>query len=301
MAKTPSERKTGVSGKQLSRREFLGLGGVAAAVSTVGLLAGARALGAAGTGTATGVKYGMVIDLERCLGCRSCMQACKVENNTSAGVFWMYVFRFENGEYPNVRQNYMPRPCMHCNNAPCVKVCPVGARFKRADGLVATDWERCIGCRYCQVACPYSVNYFNWKDPKKNQYLDWEAAGAEETRLRTNGASPPYKNPELAKTYGAGQRRIAGDSHLKGVMGKCTFCVHRVERGMLPACVANCPSKTLNFGDLNDPSSVVSQLLREKPSFRLAEELGTEPSVYYAGNPPPRLDSRQINAITGRV
>ncbi|MBC8231291.1 polysulfide reductase NrfD, partial [bacterium] len=119
-------------------------------------------------------QYGMLIDLDKCTGCRSCMEACKVENNTPQGVLWMYVFRFEEGKYPNTRLLPLPRPCMHCDNAPCAKVCPVGARYKREDGLVATDWKRCIGCRYCMVSCPYGVNYANWKDSKKNLYMDWE-------------------------------------------------------------------------------------------------------------------------------
>ena len=111
-------------------------------------------------------KYAMAIDLERCQGCRACMEACMIENATADGVFWMYVFRFENGDYPNTTQSYLPRPCQHCDNAPCVKVCPVGASFKREDGLVLTDSDRCIGCRYCELACHYGVNYFNWQKPK---------------------------------------------------------------------------------------------------------------------------------------
>jgi molybdopterin-containing oxidoreductase family iron-sulfur binding subunit len=184
-------------------------------------------------------KLGMVIDLDRCYGCRACMMACKVENNTPYSHFWMYVFRLEEGEYPNTEVTFLPRPCMHCDNAPCVKVCPVGARYKQKDGLVATDWERCIGCRYCEVACPYGVNYFNWKNPKKNQYLDW---GDDDLKAVTDGASPPYQNPDLEGRYGEKNRRIAGGNHQKGVVEKCTFCVHRVEKGLLPACVANCPA-----------------------------------------------------------
>ncbi|WP_376792671.1 4Fe-4S dicluster domain-containing protein [Thermoflexus sp.] len=243
-------------------------------------------------------RYGMVIDLSRCMGCRACMEACKVENNTPQAIFWMYVFRFEEGEFPNVRQWFMPRPCMHCDNAPCVKVCPVGARYKREDGLVATDWERCIGCRYCEVACPYGVNYFNWKRPDRNYYLDWSDPNLQSI---TGGIAPPYKNPDLDQAYGEERRRIAGGGHVKGVIEKCTFCVHRVEKGKLPACVANCPVQALLFGDLDDPDSLVSRVLRQKPHFRLLEELGTEPRVFYVGGKPPGAEIRQIEPVRARV
>ncbi len=243
-------------------------------------------------------RYGMVIDLDRCTGCRACMEACKVENNTPEANFFMYVFRFEEGEYPNTRISFMPRPCMHCDNPPCVKVCPVGARYKRADGLVATDFDRCIGCRYCEVACPYGVNYFNWRSPNKAQYLNW---GDSDLIQITNGTSPPYKNPDLDKPYGNEQRRIAGGGHLKGVVEKCTFCVHRVEKGLLPACVNTCPTFALRFGDLDDPKSEVSRLLQIKRHFRLLEEVGTRPRVFYVGGNPPGAGARQIEEVKGRV
>jgi len=236
------------------------------------------------------VKYAYVVDLDRCLGCRACVEACKIENNTAQGVFWMYVFRFEEGEYPNVNIFYLPRPCMHCDNAPCVKVCPTGARFKRDDGFVLTDYERCIGCRYCEVACPYGVNYFNWSPPEKRQYYVWGEEGDGlygENLLPDNikGNIPPYRNPDLQKRYGG--RLVAGGSHFLGVIEKCTWCVHRVEKGLKPACVANCPAGALLFGDLEDPNSDVSKALARGPSFRLLEELGTEPRVYYIGKPLP--------------
>ncbi len=244
-------------------------------------------------------RYGMVIDLDRCTGCRACAEACKVENNTPEGNFWMHVFRFEEGEFPNTRVWFMPRPCMHCDNPPCAKVCPVGARFKRDDGLVATDWKRCIGCRYCEVACPYGVNYFNWKRPDDSYYLDWQDP---DLRPVTQGATPPYQNPDLAGAYGPEQRHTAGGGHFKGVMEKCTFCVHRVENDMSPACVANCPLFALHFGDLDDPTSNVSTLLREKRSFRLLEDLGTRPRVHYVGSGhPPGAEVRQIEHVKGRV
>ncbi len=235
-------------------------------------------------------RYGMVIDLDRCVGCRACMVACKVENNTPENTFWMYVFRLEEGKYPDTKVAFLPRPCQHCDNAPCVKVCPVGARYKRDDGIVATDWDRCIGCRYCEVACPYGVNYFNYKNPKKNQYLDWKDPELQEV---TGGTVPPYENPELGERYGPERRRIAGGGHMKGIIEKCTFCVQRVEKGIDPACVANCPVNALHFGDLDDPSSPASQQLKEKRSFRLLEERNTKPRVYYIGTP-PTAESREI-------
>ncbi|KKM25432.1 hypothetical protein LCGC14_1595040 [marine sediment metagenome] len=243
-------------------------------------------------------RYGMVIDLDRCMGCRACMEACKIENNTPMENFWMYVFRFEEEEYPQTYTWFMPRPCMHCDNAPCVKVCPVGARFKREDGLTATDWEHCIGCRYCAVACPYGVNDFNWRKPSQTFYLDWDDKDLEPV---IQGEVPPYRNPDLDRPYGVEQRRIAGGGRYKGVVEKCTFCVHRIEKGLEPACVANCPVRALHFGDLDDPNSEVTQFLLERHPFQLLEELGTEPRVYYVGGHPPGADTRQIEEVKTRV
>ncbi len=242
-------------------------------------------------------RYGMVIDLNNCTGCRSCMAACKIENNTPQGNFWMYTFRFEEGEFPNTRLWFMPRPCMHCQSAACVKVCPVGARYKREDGLTATDWDRCIGCRYCEVACPYGVNSFNWKKPSKNHYLDWN----DPDLLAETGGGLPYENPDLVEEYGDENRRIAGGGHHKGVMEKCTFCVHRIENGLQPACADTCPTSVIHFGDLDDPNSKVSKLLKDNASFRLLEEMGTDPNVYYVGGQPPTSESRQIEEIKARV
>ncbi len=237
-------------------------------------------------------RYGMLVDLDRCTGCRSCMEACKIENNTPEGTFWMYVFRFEEGEYPNTNVSFVPRPCQHCDNAPCVKVCPTGARYKRADGLVATNVDACVGCRYCAIACPYGVNYFNWTDGKAKQYLNW---GDKDLVQITKGDSPPYENPDLFRKYGKEKRRIAGAGHPQGIMGKCTFCVQRVDgKGLKPACVNICEVFALEFGDLDDPNSAVSKRLADKRSFRLREDLGTQPRVYYVGKARPGTGARQV-------
>ncbi|MEE9298929.1 MAG: 4Fe-4S dicluster domain-containing protein [Acidimicrobiia bacterium] len=244
------------------------------------------------------VKYAMAVDLDRCQGCRACMEACKIENNTVESVFWMYVFRLESGEYPDTKMSFLPRPCQHCDNAPCVKVCPVGARFKREDGLVLTDFDRCIGCRYCELACPYGVNYFNWAKPEKRYYLDFDDPDLERV---TGGAMPPYENPDLDRLYGEEQRRTAGGGHFKGVMEKCTFCVHRIDKGLDPACAANCPVQALVFGDLEDRDSRIAEMVNERPHFRLLEEVGTQPSVLYFGGAAPTEDSKEIETVKARV
>jgi Fe-S-cluster-containing dehydrogenase component len=239
-------------------------------------------------------RFGMVIDLDRCTGCRACMEACKVENNTPRDNFWMYVFRFEEGEFPTSTMWFMPRPCMHCDNAPCVKVCPVGARYKREDGIVATDWDRCIGCRYCETSCPYGVNYFNWRDPRENGYVD---SGRDPvTAAAAGGQSPPYKKPELEEPHGPERRRIAGGGHLPGVMEKCTFCVQRVEKGLDPACATVCPVRAITFGDLDDADDPAARTLAAKHSFRLIEEAGTEPRVHYVGGQPPGTAVHETSA-----
>lgn len=240
--------------------------------------------------------YGMVIDLDKCIGCRACMEACKVENNTPQASFWMYVFRLEEGEFPDTKVTFLPRPCQHCDNAPCVKVCPVGARFKRDDGIVLTDFERCIGCRYCEVACPYGVNNFNWKDPNENSYGEWSEAD-----LRAAGGTVPWRNPELQIVHGEEQRLTAGGGHFKGVVEKCTFCVQRVEKGLTTACAETCPVRAIIFGDLDDPQSEVSQAHEGQRHFRLLEEAGTKPSVIYIGGNPPGPEVSEIERVNTEV
>lgn len=255
-----------------------------------------------------GTQYARVIYLDRCMGCRACMEACKIENNTPQGIFWMHVFRFEKGEYPNTRIWFFPRPCMHCAEPQCVKVCPVGATYKDDKGRVLQNSEICIGCSYCMKACPYGVRSFNFKDPAKNQYLNWQGDEFAEIKSVINDANPPYQNPDLDKEYRLGQKgneegkaKLAGGGKYKGVVEKCTFCIQRVENGDLPACVANCPVGTFVVGDINDPNSEISKILAKEPHFRLLEDYGTHPHVYYIGQMPPDEDTRYIESVQEEI
>ncbi len=196
-------------------------------------------------------RYGMVMDLKKCIGCHTCTIACKVENYTRPGIFWNLVLDEELGTYPLVSRRFVPRTCMHCQDAPCVEACPTGASYQREDGIVLVDYEKCVGCKYCIVACPYGARYFN---DGKDGYFGRRLAPNEE---------------------------IGYKQHKLGVAEKCTFCVHRVEKGAQPACVQACIAKARYFGDLDNPQSEVAQLIRSKHGFQLLKELGTEPSVYY--------------------
>jgi len=193
----------------------------------------------------------MVIDLKQCIGCHACTLACKVENATKPGIFWNKVFDEEEGEYPSVRRYFLPRLCMHCEDAPCVEACPTGASHKREDGIVLCDYDKCVGCKYCILACPYGARYFN--EDKRGYFGD---------KLTPN-------------------EEIGYQKHALGTVEKCHFCVDRVERGEEPACVLACLTRARIFSDLDDPNSEGSQLIRSRHGFQLREELGTNPSVYY--------------------
>ncbi|MFQ5762779.1 MAG: 4Fe-4S dicluster domain-containing protein, partial [Candidatus Bathyarchaeia archaeon] len=187
------------------------------------------------------VRYAMVIDLTRCMGCRACVEACKVENTTRKNTFWMYVYKQEVGKYPNVNETFLPKPCLHCNNPPCVEVCPVQATFQREDGIVLINYDHCIGCRYCVQACPYASRYFNEHNQENSYYYDWKAEGIGVYGSGSVGDHiqevPPFSNPDHRVTYtgradkpGGPLMYESGGEAYSGVVTKCTFCVHRNER-----------------------------------------------------------------------
>lgn len=213
------------------------------------------------------VHWGMVIDLKKCIGCQYCIYACQATNDVNDDMRWN-VFLVDETQTENTF--FLTRPCLHCQNAPCVSVCPVSATYIRDDGLVVMDYDRCIGCRYCQAACPYGARSFNW-----------EARGEE-----PNPYAPDWGSPEVPR-------------RARGVVEKCTFCIHRIDSGIAnglnpgiddaatPACVVACPVEARYFGNLNDPNSPVSQIIAATPTLRLRDDLGTEASVFYV--PPEGL------------
>lgn len=197
-------------------------------------------------------RYGMVIDLKKCVGCTACAMACKAENATPAGVWWNRVLTGEQGKGAAARRTQLPLMCMHCANAPCAQVCPTGATQKRPDGIVVVDYDKCIGCRYCQTACPYDARSF--VDQIRAYYPKY--------------GPTPFEKLGYAR-------------HQAGVVEKCDLCLHRVEKGQEPACVQTCISYARTFGDLDDPNSEVSRLITTRHGYTLKPELGTGPSVYY--------------------
>jgi len=233
-------------------------------------------------------KYGMVIDLDKCTGCGTCATACAVENNVSVrpdesdkerSITWMQIYKISNGkEFPDTEISYFPRPCMHCSEdghghhtSPCVTVCPPTAtKLDLNTGIVSQIYTRCIGCRYCQAACPYHARYFNW----------WDGYWPKEKGLER------YLSPEVSP-------------RMRGVVEKCSFCHHRLMRAKtsayaegrreiyeseyVTACTEACPAQAITFGDLSNPEHEVSKILKREGdrAFRLLERLNTKPKVYY--------------------
>jgi Fe-S-cluster-containing dehydrogenase component len=215
----------------------------------------------------------MVIDLRKCVGCHACTIACVAENKLPPGVVYRQVVEEELGKYPNVSMRFTPRPCLQCDEPPCVPVCPVGATYKRPDGVVAMDYDRCIGCRYCMNACPYNSRYFDFGFSNYDNSPDADGLIFGKS---TGGILEDLPSFE----YGKAQPRQRERSPI-GNVRKCHFCLHRVEIGELPACTTTCIGRATYFGDSNNPESLVSELIARPNILRLREELGTEPKVYY--------------------
>lgn len=235
---------------------------------------------AAADGEETGdVQMGMVIDTDRCIACLLCVEACKRENDTDRGTHWMHVFRYEDDEFGSTRTGQMPRPCQHCSEPSCTYVCPTQARYKRdGDGIVLTNYDTCIGCRYCEVACPYGVNFLGSGEPVSNS-----------TDENVRDLSPGFfGDQEDAEGV------TVGGPPPEGVMGKCTFCVHRQDdsaRRGTTACEDACPVDAIHFGDMNDPDSAPRAHLRRnrgESRFNLLEQTGNEPNIVYIGEEPSK-------------
>ena len=221
-------------------------------------------------------RWGMVIDTRKCVGCHSCTVGCVMENKLPPGVVYRPVIDMEVGTYPNVTRKFLPRPCMQCENPPCVPVCPVEATWKREDGITVIDYNVCIGCRYCITACPYQARTSDFGE-------NWTSAAAHGTEdaLALDGAQSYENQPnfEYGKKWERGEGVIPKSP--VGNARKCTFCAHRLDAGQLPMCVTTCLGRATFFGDLNDSKSLVSELIVRNNATRLKEELGTEPKVFY--------------------
>jgi Fe-S-cluster-containing dehydrogenase component len=209
-------------------------------------------------------KFVMVIDLAKCKNALKCVSACNKTHYITGENAWLKVHKMQ--ESKDTAPYWMPRTCMHCDQPACVTVCPVDATFKRRDGLVLIDNERCIGCRFCMAACPYSIRVFNWEEPKQGEMS--------EITMHMGGETP---SPDYA-----------GMPSRKGTVDKCDFCPHSIKNNELPHCVTACPNGVFYFGDKYEDTVTngeetlrLSKLLTDKAGYRLLEELGTAPSVYY--------------------
>jgi len=225
-------------------------------------------------GDPAGVKWGMVIDLAKCIGCHACTVACVAENNLPPGVVYRPVLEEELGRFPSVSRRFIPRPCMHCQNPPCVKVCPVKATYMNQTGVIVVNYKRCLGCRYCLVACPYSA--------RTSDFGDWYTADTPDISGMILGRRTAAAGYELkpAAEYGQGWPQRGKGSPI-GNARKCHFCLHRLAVGLLPACVTTCTGRATIFGNRLDPEGLLFETISSPRSFRLKEELGTKPSVYY--------------------
>jgi Fe-S-cluster-containing dehydrogenase component len=221
-------------------------------------------------------RWTMVIDTRKCVGCDACTVGCIAENKLPPGVVYRPVVKQELGEYPSLQIRFTPRPCMQCEQPPCVQVCPVKATWRRPDGVTVIDYDKCIGCRYCITACPYHARTFDFGD----RWQDEAARGGESGDDRAiQGERAPWVTAASFE-YGKRWDSVRGGSG-KGITRKCHFCLHRLEVGQLPVCVTTCIGRATYFGDANDPDSLVSESLQRHQARTLLPHMGTKPRVFY--------------------
>jgi len=208
--------------------------------------------------------WGMLIDTRKCVGCHACTIGCIAEYKLPPGVVYRPVIDRESGQFPAVKRSFLPRPCFHCEHPSCVSVCPVGATKKEADGIVSMDYQKCIGCRSCISNCPYGARTFD--------------SGAYYTE-----GTPAVQVYEKMGFYEYGKRWSRDSKHgdVVGSARKCHFCSSRIQKGLLPICVSSCIGRATYFGDLNDKQSLLCQTMAANQVFRLKEESGNSPQVYY--------------------
>ena len=227
-------------------------------------------------------RWVMVVDLAKCRNARKCMSACQLAHDLRPEQHHMNVLQMQDSE--NTAPYFMPKPCQHCDNAPCVSVCPVDSTFKRPDGIVLIDNESCIGCRFCVAACPYSARIFHWQEPLKiNEYNENKS---KYNQLLADGNTDEAKEFEKEIAYDIEQNV----PQRKGTISKCVFSADKLRVGELPSCVNACPNGVYYFGDENEDAVTngttketvrLSSLLTDNAGYRLMEELGTKPRVYY--------------------
>ena len=212
-----------------------------------------------------GVKFAFALNLSKCNGNRRCVEACAKENNLDPSIRYIKVLEMQagtmnlekgnshyEGMVPKEGKYYLPVQCNQCENPPCVKACPVEATWKEKDGIVVVDYDWCIGCRYCQSACPYEARHFNWRKPELT-----------------------------AADINPNQAYLSNRPRPKGVIEKCTYCLHRTRKGLNPACLEACPTGARKFGNMLDPEGEIAQILKTKRVFVLKEELNTVPRFFY--------------------
>ncbi len=217
----------------------------------------------------------MVIDQRKCVGCHACTIGCVAENKLPPGVVYRPVITEERGEFPNVNIKFTPRPCMQCDAPPCVPVCPVKATWKRPDGVVTINYDKCIGCRYCLTACPYGARTSDFG----LYYTDAESGSLADTSATLGEDASAYEHQtshEYVKHWDRdGHKSPSGNAR------KCHFCLHRLEMGMLPMCATTCIGRATYFGDHNDPDALITELIARNNIHTLLTHKGTKPRVFY--------------------